>query len=120
MEKKLEKLVKEIMRSALADGEPVTEEEAIEMAKMELGAKENVTYNTADKTEKKAEPKKRNVIVSDEKKELFNTILANLDRVIGVERENIAVLKENKLIEVKIGDRKFKIDVIEERKPKKK
>lgn len=119
MDKKLEKLVKEIMREALADGEPVTEEEAIEMAKMELSAKENVIYHTADKTEKKAEPKKRTVVVSDEKKELFNTILANLDRAIGVERENIAILKENKLISVKIGEKTFKIDVIEER-PKKK
>ena len=56
--------------------------------------------------------------ISDEKKELFNTVLQNLTRTIGVERENITILKENKLIQVKIGEKTFKIDIIEER-PKK-
>jgi hypothetical protein len=58
----------------------------------------------------------RTVKVSDEKKELFDTILRNLDRCWGVYRENITVLKENKLIEVRINDKTFKIDIIEQRK----
>ena len=37
MDKKFEKLVLEIMKEAEADGEPVTKEEAEEMARMELG-----------------------------------------------------------------------------------
>jgi hypothetical protein len=32
---------------------------------------------------------------------------------------NYEILKENKLICVKIGDKNFKIDLIEQRKPKK-
>ena len=70
-----------------------------------------------DKRKKPAAP--RTVKVSDEKKELFTTILANLNRAEGVEAEDITVLKENKLIQVKIGERVFKIDVIEQRPPKK-
>jgi len=51
---KLETLAKEIMKEALADGEPVTEEEALEMAQMELGEKANRRYEKSDKPRKKA------------------------------------------------------------------
>lgn len=71
--------------------------------------------------EVKRGPKKgtpRNVKVSNEKKELFDTIVKNLDRCWGVSRENIKILKENKLIEVTFNDKTFKIDIIECRKPR--
>jgi hypothetical protein len=61
---------------------------------------------------------KRTVKISNEKKELFSTILRNLDRAEGVYRSDIEVLKENKLIRVRIGEKTFKIDIIEERKPR--
>lgn len=111
---KFEKLVNEIMRDAEKDGEPVTKEEAEEMAKMELGAKKIKNYVSSKPTKKSSKP--RTSKVSDEKKELFNTILTNLDRADGVFRENITVLRENKLIQVQIGDKKFKIDLIQCRK----
>lgn len=76
----------------------------------------------ADKERKPA--KERTTKVSDEKKALFESILHNLDRCITenvwVNKENITVLKENKLIQVKIGDKIFKIDIIEQRSTKKK
>jgi seryl-tRNA(Sec) selenium transferase len=76
----------------------------------------------ADKERKPA--KERTTKVSDEKKALFESILHNLDRCItenvAVYKENITVLKENKLIQVQIGDKIFKIDIIEQRPPKKK
>ena len=56
------------------------------------------------------------MVVSDEKKELFSEIFSNLADVYG---ENVKIEKENKLIIVKIADRTFKIDIIEQRKPKK-
>lgn len=71
----------------------------------------------APKKEKTKRPTQRKV--SDEKKEIFSTILKNLDRAAGVTRENITVLKENKLLQVKIGEKVFKIDIIEQRPPKK-
>lgn len=112
---KFEKLVFEIIQDAKKDGEPVTREEAEEMAKMELGAKQIKRYEQAEKPRKKRSTSKT-VKVSAEKKELFNTILANLDKADGVFRENITVLKENKLILVEIGDKRFKVDLIQMRK----
>ena len=70
----------------------------------------------AKNIDKKSTSKPRTVKISDEKKELFDSIL---DRCVPVERENITVLKENKLIEVRIGDKTFKIDIIEQRNKKK-
>ena len=107
-----EKLVLSIMRDAEKDGEPVTREEAEEMAKMEQGAKENTRYErNIDKPVKKTAPKKA---VSAEKQQLFNAILGFLTENF----DNLAVLRENKLIEVEIGGKIFKIDVIEQRKAK--
>lgn len=111
---KLEKLTKEIFDECKKDGEPVTMEWARQMAEMEIKAK-GVNLGAREKAPKSEDtPKKpRTVKVSDEKKELFNTILQNLTRAIGVEEENITVLTENKLIQVKMGDKTFKIDVVE-------
>ena len=50
---------------------------------------------------------------------LFDSIVQNLDRCEGVERENVTILNENKLIQVKINGKVFKIDLIEQRPPKK-
>ena len=58
---KFEKLVKAIMKEAEEDGEPVTREEAEEMAKMEMGANANRRYETADKPKKERKPKERKV-----------------------------------------------------------
>lgn len=64
--------------------------------------------------EKKADRKPRTVKISDEKQALFKHILDELSDYW----ENVTVLKENKLIEVKINDKIFKIDIVEQRKPK--
>lgn len=60
MDKKFEALVKSIMAEAELDGEPVTKEEAEEMARWELGAKEVKRYEQSDepKERKKREVKK--------------------------------------------------------------
>jgi len=113
---KLEKLARQIMKECEQDGEPVTLEEAMEMAKMELGAKEvSVGARVAEPTPEK-EKKTRNVKVSDEKTAVFNSILENLSENF----ENVTVLKENKLIEVKYGGKVLKIDLVEQRPPKNK
>lgn len=64
--------------------------------------------------EKKTDRKPRTVKISDEKQALFKHILEELSDYW----ENVTVLKENKLIEVKINDKIFKIDIVEQRKPK--
>lgn len=110
----------------------LTEQESIEMWLEDNGYLDNQEQVELDEKAKKVkidhdaraaaapkEKKPRTIKVSDEKKELFATIVKNLDRAEGVERENVTILKENKLIEVKIGEKTFKIDVIESRPPKK-
>ena len=81
-------------------------------------AKENKITATIHQASGKAEKKQskpRTVKISDEKKTLFAEILSNLE----YDYENVEVLKENKLIQVKIGEKTFKIDLIEQRSPKK-
>lgn len=117
MAKSLEQLAQEIYKEAMVDGEPITMEEATEMAEMEIKARGVKNYVRAEAPKAETAPKKKKTVkVSDEKKALFDTILTNLDRCEGVLRENITVIKENKLIMVQIGDKKFKIDLIQTRK----
>lgn len=61
--------------------------------------------------------KERTAKVSDEKKELFHKIYSEL---LTYGSSNVIVLKENKLIQVKIGEKIFKVDIIEQRPAKKK
>ena len=91
-----------------------------EQAELDEKAKE-VKVNFVDAREVKAKKERKPVVkkVSDEKKVLFESIVANLDRCELVERENVTVLNENKLIQVKINGKVFKIDLVEQRPPKK-
>lgn len=117
----VEKLAKKIQEECEKDGEPVTWDEALEMAEMEIKSKSCRRYEQKEKPkeQEKKEKKRHTVKISDEKKELFQTILANLDRADGVSKENITILRENKLIQVVIGEKIFKIDLIETRQKKK-
>lgn len=67
-----------------------------------------------DKTQAK-EKKPRVVKISDEKQKLFNEIYHNLVEIYGGQVE---IVKENKLLTVKINEKTFKLDLIEQR-PKK-
>ena len=72
-------------------------------------------HGASAKTGEKVEKKPKTVKVSDEKVKLFNEILEDLHKYY----ENVEILKENKLIQVKTGGKVFKIDLIEQRQPKK-
>lgn len=50
----LEKLAEQIFKECEQDGEPITREESLEMARMELGAKEIKNYAQAEKPRKKS------------------------------------------------------------------
>ena len=106
-------------------------EEAIKMYLEEEGYLDNAELNELEekaeknkvsvrgeaksKTERKKTSKPKVVKVSDTKKELFSKISQFLIDTFG---ENAEILKENKLIQVKIGEDMFKIDIIQQRKPK--
>ena len=75
---KLEKLAAQIMKEAAADGEPVTEAEALEMAKMEIAAsevKEKVT--SADKPKRKTAPRKPDEEKIEIIKKIYDFLLTN-------------------------------------------
>lgn len=107
----IEKLAKKIFDECAKDNEPVTMEQAREMAQMEIGAKGMsrgaTTVSPTDKARKSTHK------TSDEKKMLFNNLLGCLNTVY---EGNVQVLTENKLITVKIDEKTFKIDLIECRK----
>lgn len=113
----------------------MTKEEAIEMwledegyldneeqAELEQKAKENkitATIHGASATEKKKQSKPKIVKVSDEKQRLFKELSSAIKEYCIDEGGKWEILKENKLIQVEIGGKTFKIDLIEQRKPKK-
>ena len=119
MAKTLEELAKEIYNEALEDGEPVSEDEALEMAKMELGAKEipNYTQATVKKERKKAVRK-----VDENKASLINflqTVLEDKELVIdeGIVL-NIRVKPETEISFEYCGD-EYTLKLIKHRPPKK-
>lgn len=87
-----------------------------EQAELNKKASKIKIAHEVDVKKPKKERKKPEKKVSDAKKELFSEILSNLQDVY---KGNVEVLTENKLISVKIGEITFKIDVIQQRPPKK-
>jgi predicted glutamine amidotransferase len=118
----------------LKDALGISTKEAVEVWLDDNGYAENEEQNALDNKAKSVkanfvdartvtEKKERKPVtkkVSDEKKILFDSLVQNLDRCELVERENVVILNKNKLIQVKIGEKVFKIDLIECRPPKKK
>lgn len=78
-------------------------------------AKENkVRVQGEGLKERKPREKPKTVKVSDEKAQLFNEIVENLKE----NDRNFEISKQNKLILVKINEKVFKIDLIEQRTKK--
>jgi predicted methyltransferase len=82
----------------------------------EVAKMNKITQNIhqAGERGRKSSQKPKTVKVSAEKTELFAEILQNMQE----NHQNVEVLKENKLIQVEINGKIFKIDLIEQRKPK--
>ena len=112
----LKELAEEIFNDCAKEGEPITIEEATEMAEMELKAKKNCKnyVNSAPKKSENKEKKPKTVKVSAEKIELFDLLWEGLSNYY----ENAEILKQNKLISVQIGEKSFKIDIVETRQKK--
>ena len=98
----------------LEDNDYEVNEEQAELDAKAKKVKIDHGASAMDKTKSK-EKKPRPKVASDEKKELFDEIFSNLQDVY---KENARIEKENKLIIVKIGEKTFKIDLIEHRAPK--
>ena len=113
-----EKLIAKIMKECEQDGEPVTREEAEEMAEMEIKASGIKRYEKSDtprksvKRERKPDPIKR---------ELIETIFLFLDRATFTDTEvmNRTVVNPEKEISFTVGDDTYSVTLTKHR-PKKK
>jgi hypothetical protein len=114
--KALDLTKEEAIEMWLEDNDYEVNEEQVALDEKAKKVKINHGASAIDKTEQK-EKKPRVVKISDEKQALFSEILSNLQDVYG---ENVQIVKENKLLTVKIGAKTFKIDLIEQRPPKNK
>ena len=110
----LELTKEEAIQMWLEDNDYEVNEEQAELD--EKARKVKIQHGAKADAPRKKTSAPRKAKVSDEKAMLFASILENLTRCESVEKDNITVLKDNKLIEVKIGDKVFKVDLIEQRK----
>lgn len=98
----------------LEDNDYQVNDELEELDAKAKKVKINHQASSIDKTEKK-DRKPRTVKISDEKQKLFDEIYHNLVEIYG---GTVEIVKENKLITVKVGEKTFKIDLIEQRAKK--
>lgn len=102
----IEKLIQEIMREAEADGEPVSYDEAREMAEMEIKAKGIKRYEQAEPTQKAKA--KREVKIDSQKVEIlqilqkaltdsgYSAIIVNEQREIAFDDFSVTLTKHRK------------------------
>ena len=112
--KALELTKEEAIQMWLEDNDYEVNEEQEELDSKAKKVKIQHGASAVDKSQPK-EKKERVVKVSDEKQALFGEIYQHLTEVYG---ENVEIIKENKLLVVKVAQKTFKIDLIEQR-PKK-
>ena len=106
----LEKLAKQIFDECAKEGEPISIEEAQEMAQMEINAKGIKIGARATEPKAKKEKKPKVVQISQEKQKIFKDIVNFLQKDY-----NICIEKENKLLKITENGKVFKLDLIETR-----
>ena len=114
MAKTLEQLTQEIFNECLADGEPVTQEEALKMAQMEMGAKEIKNYAQSTPTKKKT---KREIKVDTIKVEFIEQ-LAELLKA-NTKANGICITKPQREIDFTLGNDHYTLTLVKHRPPKK-
>lgn len=114
---KLELSLEDAIDLWLADNDYEIDEEQEELD--EKAKKVRIQHDAGmDKTREKSE-KPRTVKVSDAKKEVFYQFSEFLKRFCEENPACYSVLTENKMFQLKFGGETFKIDIIQQRKPKK-
>ena len=109
---KREKLIQTLMAEAEKDGEPITREEAEEMALMEIKANGIKDYAQAE--EKK--PRKKREVKLDETKVNFIHYLE--EWLLTTDVENVTIVNEQKEISFDIKSENYSLSLIKHR-PKK-
>ena len=108
-EKEYEKLINDIMREAEKDGEPLTREEAKEVAKMEIGAKEMRRYEQSDEPKKPRKPREKKT--DEDKMTLCKRIFDTLDGFV----KQINVKSESE-INFSFNNEEYTVKLIKHRK----
>lgn len=91
-----------------------------ELEELDAKAKKVKIDHKAQSTKpRKKSEKPRTVKVSDAKKEFFSQLSQFLTDFSAENDANCTILKENKLFQVEFGGEIFKLDLIQQRKPKK-
>ena len=114
-----DKLIDKIMAECAKDGEPVTREEAAEMADMELKAKECGRRYEGDTTDRKKS--NRTATLDSEKVEIIKSIAKNISRcVFDDDREiaNVQIINPQKEITFVISNREYSVSLIKHRNKK--
>ena len=109
MDKK-EKLILSIMKSAEADGEPISREEAEEMAEMEIKAKGITEYAQAEK-----KPRKKREVKKDVTKIALIKRLADFMQEIATDVE---ITNDQRTIEFVVMGENYSITLTKHRKKK--
>ena len=107
-----EKLIATIMKQAEADGEPVTREEAEEMAEMEIKAKGIKDYAQAEEPK----PRKKREVKKDPTKVTFIHYLE--EWLMNTSVEDVQIVNEQKEIAFRINGEDYSLSLIKHR-PKK-
>ena len=110
MDKK-EKLILSIMKSAESDGEPITREEAEEMAEMEIKAKGITEYAQAEK-----KPRKKREVKKDATKiALINHLSDFIQREVA---SYVEITNDQRTIEFVLNGENYSITLTKHRKKK--
>ena len=114
MAKTLEQLTQEIFNECLADGEPVTQEEALKMAQMEMGAKEIKNYAQSTPIKKKT---KREIKVDIIKVEFIEQLAGLLKA--NTKANDICIIKPQREIDFTLGNDHYTLTLVKHRPHKK-
>lgn len=106
-----EKLAEKIFKECLADGEPVTEEEALEMAEMELKAKGGHYTESAEPRKKAARKPKKDL----DKITLVQDITQAVS-MLGL--EDLQVINEQRELSFRYKGEEYSLTLVKHRKPK--
>lgn len=106
-----EKLIERIMKECEKNGEPVTKEEAAEMAEMEIKANSVRRY---EKSDKKRQPSKRERKVDETKKRLLDNVRVLLE---GLNASILSVKTETE-ITFSFQDEEYSFKLVKHRKKK--
>lgn len=116
-----EKLISKIMLECEKNGEPVTKEEAAEMAEMELKAKQNGRRYEGDTKNRK--PATRTLKIDIEKVAILESIAHQLSRFVnpfenGQDIEDVQIKNKQKEITFRIGENRYSLILTKHRNEK--